>query len=88
MLIIPPNTLREYKQKVKAFHTLFGLEPQVLISGLFMESVTGDIVFLRNSPTRVYGATKVKGVLHFLIYADGASVWVRKHLDDFEMDFI
>lgn len=91
MLIIPPETLHEYNKKVEAFKLLVGIVPQVRIAGLFVEALSGnrlgDIVFLKNSLTIVSDIKELYGDLHFLINVDGDSIWVRKHLDDFKMDF-
>lgn len=57
MLITSPETLNDYEEKVEAFKTLFGIEPQVRIAGTLVEILTGnragDIVFLKNTLTTV-----------------------------------
>lgn len=88
MLIIPPTTLREYNQKVKAFHTLFDIEPQVIITGTLIEFLSQDTVFLKNRSALVVDAKEIDEELYFLINENGEAIWVRKYQDDFDMIFI
>ena len=92
MLILNPGNLATYRKQREAFMTLFGIEPQVRISGTLQEYKTGDIVFLKGKFTLVEKVDNIKGNLFFRIKVDGqmiwATQWVRDDEDDFKIDMI